>query len=116
MRVLVADSDPRVLSALNMLLKSQLELAFVRESTDGVSLLARAKEQKPDLVLVDWDLPGNSVASLVEQLKELETKVVLLGRRPGTEQAARQVGADAFVSKTESADKLLETLRKLFSS
>jgi DNA-binding NarL/FixJ family response regulator len=116
MRVLVADSDPRVRTALNLLLKSQPELAIVRESSDGSGLLAQVQELRPDLVLVDWELPGESVASLVEQLRGSEIRVVLLVGRPEAEQAARAVGADAFISKMDSADRLLETLQEILAS
>jgi two-component system response regulator DesR len=115
MRVLVADNDPRVRTALNMLLKFEPELAIAGESTDASSLLAPAKELQPDLVLLDWELPGSSIAGLIERLREAETpcKVIILSRRPEADQAARSAGADAFVSKTDPADSLLETLHNL---
>ena len=115
MRVLVADSDPRVRSALNMLLKFEPELAIVGESTDASSLLAQVKKLEPDLILLDWELPGNSITALIEQLrdKEIPFKVIVLARRPEAEEAALTVGADAFVSKTDPADSLLETVRNL---
>jgi two-component system response regulator DesR len=115
MRVLVADNDPRVRAALNMLLNCEPELAIVGESTTTSSLLAQAKKLLPDLVLIDWELPGNSVAALIERLRQTEIpcKVVVLSRRPESEQAALTVGADAFISKTHPADGLLETLHRL---
>jgi DNA-binding NarL/FixJ family response regulator len=115
MRVLVADSDPRVLKALNMLLKCEPELSIIGESRDAASLLAQAKELDPDLVLLDWELPGNSITELIQHLKKARTpcKTVVLSRRPEARQAALTVGADAFVSKTDPADSLLETLGNL---
>ena len=117
MRVVVADSDPRVRIALNMLLKFEPDLAIVGESTDASSLLAQAKELHPDLVLLDWELPGSSIAALIEQIRETyrPCKVVVLSRRPESEQAALTVGADAFASKTDPADSLLERLHRLFN-
>jgi DNA-binding NarL/FixJ family response regulator len=118
MRVLVADSDPRVRAALNMFFEFEPEFAIVGESADTSSLLARAKSTQPDLVLIDWELPGNSIANLIEWLKEAEkpSKVIVLSRRPESEQAALAVGADAFVSKTHAANSLLEILYRLFKS
>jgi DNA-binding NarL/FixJ family response regulator len=115
MRVLVADSDPRVRTALNMLLKFEPELAIIGESVHASSLLAKAEELEPDLVLLDWELPGNSITALIEQLKNAESpcRVIVLSRRPEAEQAAMTVGADAFVSKTDPADSLLDTLHSL---
>jgi DNA-binding NarL/FixJ family response regulator len=115
-RVLVADSDSRVRAALNMFFRSDSGSEIIGESKDASSLLAQAKEIQPDLVLIDWELPGNSIATLIEWLKEAEkpSKVIVLSRRPESEQAALTVGADAFVSKTHSANKLLDTLHRLF--
>jgi DNA-binding NarL/FixJ family response regulator len=91
-------------------------LAIVGESTHSQSLLAQAKALKPDLVLIDWELPGHSIEALIEWLKKSENaaKVIVLSGRPESEQAALAVGADAFVSKTHSAVNLLDTLRRLF--
>jgi two-component system response regulator DesR len=115
MRVLVADSDPRVCKALNMLLKFEPELAIVGESTDAESLLTQAQELKPDLVLLDWELPGSSITAVLQSLRQSETpcQIIILSRRPESEQAALTVGADAFVSKTDPADSLLQTLHRL---
>jgi DNA-binding NarL/FixJ family response regulator len=115
MRVLVADSDPRVRTALHMLLKVEPELAIIGESTNASCLLAKAEELEPDLVLLDWELPGNSITALIERLRKAESpcRVIVLSRRPEAEQAALTVGADAFVSKTDPADSLLDTLHSL---
>ena len=70
MRVLVADSDPRVRKALSMLLRLEPELAIVGESTDASSLLAQVIELEPDLVLLDWELPGSPITTLIERLRK----------------------------------------------
>jgi DNA-binding NarL/FixJ family response regulator len=101
-----------------MLLKFEPELAIVGESTDALSLLAQAKELQPDLVLLDWELPGSPITTLIEQLRKGERpiKITILARRPDAKQAALTVGADAFVSKTNPADSLLQTLHALLGS
>jgi DNA-binding NarL/FixJ family response regulator len=84
---------------------------------DAPSLLAQATELEPDVILLDWELPGNSITALVETIRKSRTpcKVIVLARRPEARQAALTVGADAFVSKTDPADSLLETLHQLFN-
>jgi DNA-binding NarL/FixJ family response regulator len=118
MNILVADNDPRVRAALNMFFSCEPELAIVGESSDAASLLAQAKTLKPDLVLLDWELPGQSTKAVIEWLKASgqTSKVIVLSKRPESEQAALAVGADAFVSKTHPANSLLDTLRRLFKS
>jgi DNA-binding NarL/FixJ family response regulator len=116
MNILVADNDPRVRAALHMFFSCEPELAIVGESADAASLLAQAKTLNPDLILIDWELPGHSTKAVIEWLKASEhtSKVIVLAKQPESEQAALAVGADAFVSKTHSADSLLDTLRKLY--
>jgi DNA-binding NarL/FixJ family response regulator len=118
MRVLVADNDPRVRAAINMFFKCEPELSIVGESTNASSFLAQAKALRPDLVLIDWELPGSSVTVLIEWLKEAEkpAKIIVLSKRPEREQEALAVGADAFISKTRPADSLIDTLQKLFQT
>lgn len=118
MRVLVADSDPRVRTALIMLLKCEPELAVVGESTNASSLLAQVKELEPDLVLLDWEFPGSSITELLERLREVDKacKIIVMSRRPESEQAALTVGADVFVSKTDPADSLLDALHGLLNT
>jgi DNA-binding NarL/FixJ family response regulator len=99
-----------------MFFKFDPELAIVGESADASSLMAQVKKLQPDLVFLDWELPGTSIATLIEWLKEAEhpSKVIVLSGRQESEQAALDVGADAFVSKTHSANILLDTLHRLF--
>ena len=56
-RVLVADNDVRVRSALQTLLKQEPGL-MVGECSDLESLVVQSKEFNPDLVLLDWELRG----------------------------------------------------------
>jgi DNA-binding NarL/FixJ family response regulator len=99
-----------------MFFKCDPELAIVGESADASSLLTQAKAVQSDLVLIDWELPGHSIADLIEWLKEADkpTKVIVLYRQQESEQAALAAGADAFVSKMHSANSLLDILYRLF--
>jgi DNA-binding NarL/FixJ family response regulator len=112
---LVADNDVRVRSALQTLLKQEPEPIAIRESSDLGSLAIQVKEFQPDLVLLDWELPGRPAAALLFALHGLEVKpkVIVLSKRPESEQAALDAGADAFVSKGDPPDQLLAAFRGL---
>lgn len=116
-RILVADNDARVRSALQILLKQEPGQLVVRESADLGGLAAQIRQFKPDLVLLDWELPGRPAAALLLALHGLDYHplVIVLGRRPESEQEALAVGADAFVCKADPPDRLLDTLRRLVS-
>ena len=118
MRILVADNHTSLRSALDMLLKCEPEFTLVGQSFDTTSLLTQARTLNPDLILLDWELPGQPTDTILPQLKALPSspQVIALSGRPESEQAARQAGVDLFVSKTNSAETLLAALHTLVES
>jgi DNA-binding NarL/FixJ family response regulator len=115
MRILLADDHAKVRSALRLLLEQALELRIVGEATEGRELLARLQATQPDLVLLDWELPGLSANGLLPALRSRwpHLKVIALSGRPEARHAALTAGADAFVSKTESPERLLTALHAM---
>ncbi len=114
-RILVADNDARVRSALQTLLRQEPGQIQMRESADFDSLAAQVQEFKPDLVLLDWELPGRPAAALLLALHRLDyhPSVIVLSTRPELEQDARDIGADGFVCKGDSPERLLHVFRGL---
>lgn len=117
MRVLVADDQPAVRSALRRLLKEKLGFNVVGEAAGVKSLLARAAVTPHDLVLLDWELPGLFAAEearyrFLDSLHALDShpKVIALSGRPGARRAALDAGADAFVSKGDPPERLLTAI------
>lgn len=113
MRVLLADDQPNVRSALRLLLEQELGLREVGEATNVSGLLSQVETNCPDLVLLDWELPGSKN---IELLPPLRTKcpqlfVIALSGHPEARQAALSAGADAFVGKGDPPKVLLATLR-----
>jgi DNA-binding NarL/FixJ family response regulator len=77
--------------------------------------LDEAQAQHPDLILLEWELPGQPGEGLLAELGTLNdgSRVVVLSRQPEARQAALAAGAEAFVSKADAPDKLLAALRRL---
>ena len=117
MRVLLADDQVNVRSALRLLLAQEPDLDVVGEATGTEELLAQAKIVHPDLVLLDWELPGlqptdpatDSGQQLLLTLHACHPglRVIALSGRPEACQAALAAGADAFVSKGDPPERLL---------
>lgn len=112
MRVIVADDHAEVRSALKLVLEQEPEVVVVGEATDGKGLLAQAESIQPDLVLLDWELPGRSAVHLVRDLRRLNplVRVIALSGRPEVSRAALAAGANAFVSKGDPPERLLAAL------
>lgn len=114
-RILVADNDARVRSALQTLLQQESADILIRESSDLESVAVQVQEFEPTLVLLDWELPGRPAAALLFALHALDyhPQIIILSIRPEAEKSALAAGADAFVSKGDPPEVLLESLRKL---
>jgi DNA-binding NarL/FixJ family response regulator len=109
MRVLIADDQPQVRSALRLLLKQEPGMIVVGEAEDTQQALELSARQRPDLVLLDWELPKNAGQRLLPALRARcpHTKVVALSGRPEARKAALAAGADAFVSKGDPPERVL---------
>jgi DNA-binding NarL/FixJ family response regulator len=114
-RILIADSQSAVRSAVRLLLAERLGLDAVGEAADNRELLAQIEILRPDIILLDWDLPGWSDAGRFDTLRGLDRRprVIVLGAHPESGQAALAAGADAFVSKGDPPKRLLTAVHAL---
>lgn len=115
MRVLVVDDNAGFRSAA----RSMLELhgfAIVGEAVDGPDALAKVEEFRPDVVLLDIQLPGMDGIEVAKKLSLLEHPpvLVLTSSRSARDYGERLAAAPArgFITKEEvSAVKLAELVR-----
>ena len=114
MRILLADHHPQSLWALKTSLDEKTEFTVAGEAEDADGLLALAEENPPDLALVDWELPGRPIEDLIAELHACDPRpiVVVMGSQPEYGRMMLKAGADAFVSKSDQPEWLLETLQK----
>ena len=113
MKIMLADHHPQALWALKIILEEKINFEVTGEAVDAEGLLALAVQNPPDLALVDWELPGKSIEDLITLLHVCIPRpiVVVMGSRPEYGRMLLKAGADAFVSKGDQTDWLLETLQ-----
>ena len=114
MRILLADDQPKVRFALRVLLVSMSDISVVGEVTDVDELVSQIDSTNPDMVILDWQLPGlREIGSILALRKDRpDLFVIALSGRPELEQAALDAGADYFVSKIDPPDRLLATVSR----
>lgn len=114
MRVLIADSHRSERAAMRLLLERDADEFVVEEATDAGTVL-NALTAAPDLLLLDWDLPGLPPEQLLRRARQArpELVVVALSRRPEMREAAMAAGADCFINKNHPPPRFLETLYRL---
>ena len=113
MHVLIADDQPPLRSALRLLLNYALGVSAVDEAANGCEALQLAAGVHPDVVLLDWELPvRDGPAPLLSKLHAARPGLVViaLSGKPEARHAALEAGADAFVSKGDPPERLLEAL------
>ena len=106
--VLLAEDQPRVRRALRALLELEPRVQSVREAVEAEALLAQMETATPDLVFLDWELPG-LVKGMAKRLRRRYPNVVwvALSAMPDADLAALAAGMDVFISKTDPPDRLL---------
>jgi DNA-binding NarL/FixJ family response regulator len=114
-RILLADDNAELRSALRLLLETRLDLQLVVEARDMEHVLAQVEDSTPDCVILDWELPGRPTRGRVSVLRTLlpGLKVIITSARPEVAGEAWMEGADAFISKIESPLKILTVIQNL---
>lgn len=118
MRVFLADDQESVRSALRLLLEQEAGMEIVGEAGDAAHLLALVEQAAPDVILLDWELPGLPGVDLLRLLRFLRpgTAIVALSGRPESCQEANKAAVNAFVSKCASSEALLAVLHALLAA
>ena len=111
-RIFIADPQASARSALRLLLEARLQVEIVGEAAETQELQAQLASAGPDLILLDWDLPGRSAAALLGTLRVdgRQPWVIVLGTQPESAPEALASGADAFVSKGDPPKRLLAAI------
>jgi DNA-binding NarL/FixJ family response regulator len=114
MRIILADHHPQALWALKTMLQERSEFEITGEAIDSDSLITLAEASPPDLALIDRDLPGRSIEDLIADLHALMPTPIVVVMSSETEYGSMllKAGADAFVSKGDRPEWLLESLEK----
>ena len=112
-RVYLADAKPEERSALRLLILD-LKMEVVGEAADWFTTLAQVPVSLADILLVDWDLLPSAPSTALEELRKAcpaALVIVLISQLDARQQAALSAGADAFISKGETPDRVAERLR-----
>ena len=112
MRVLVVDDQKRTRQSLKVLLKTLPGTVEVEEAINGREAVQLAPDLQPDLVLMDALMPEMDGVEATRQIKQIcpRAKVIVLSMYSEYQSQAAQVGADAFVSKGDPAERLVATI------
>jgi DNA-binding NarL/FixJ family response regulator len=111
-RVLIADDSAHTRDGLRALLATWPELLVVGEAADGQEALEHIAQLQPDVVLMDLYMPVLDGVQATRLIKERwpAISVVVLTMNASEQAAALAAGADAFLIKGSSPERLLAAL------
>jgi DNA-binding response OmpR family regulator len=116
-RILVVDDDEAIRSLLRLTLPS--EDYDVAEAVDGEHALQMLSENTPDLILLDWKMPGRHGSLVLDEVKARRptTPVIVLTSeiQEHHRALAESLGVDAFLTKPFSPMELLGTVERLLA-
>ncbi|MEU8282650.1 response regulator transcription factor [Micrococcus luteus] len=115
-RVLVADDEVLIRGAVEALLALEEDLEVLPGISDGIAAVAAAQEHRPDVCLLDLEMPGlDGVEAAQQILRSVPTKVVIFTRhaRPGVLRRALAEQVSGFVPKSTPAEELAVVLRQV---
>ena len=118
MKVLIVDDHPVVRAGLSRLLAIEPEVE-VREAANGREALGALREQRPDVVILDLNLPGIGGLEVIARLKIADPAVQILVLSMHDDYIhvtrALQAGVAGYVSKNAPPEEILEAINRVAS-
>ena len=116
-RLLLADDQALVRGALSALLGLERDLEVVAEVSSGDEVVEAVREHRPDVALLDVEMPGldgiGATAALRREFPDVRVLIVTTFGRPGFLRRAMQAGASGFVVKDTPAAQLADAVRRV---
>ncbi|MGH2536445.1 MAG: response regulator [Candidatus Promineifilaceae bacterium] len=116
-RIVVAEDHHVVRKALVAYLRSQPWAEIVAEQQDGQGLMELIEREKPDVLLMDAEMPNHEPVEFVEEVRERvpEVKVLVLSAHSSAEYVVGlfRAGVAGYVMKNDSPEALLASIRSV---
>jgi len=116
-RVLIADDHKILRQGLAAIIDSEPDLVLAGEAKDGREAIELARRLKPDVVIMDVEMPGTNGIDATRTIAAKHPEIRVIGlsmhTREDMEQAMRVAGASEYLPKDGPAENLLAAIRGL---
>jgi DNA-binding NarL/FixJ family response regulator len=114
-RILLVDDQSSVRRGLAMRLQLEPDITIVGEAEDAIGALSAASVLRPDVLVMDYEMPGMNGVEAARKLNEMgsASRVVMLSihDNPTVKRQAAEAGIEAFVAKHQPSEALLAAIR-----
>ncbi|TKC19300.1 response regulator transcription factor [Robertmurraya kyonggiensis] len=116
-RIVIAEDQRMLLGALGSLLSLEHDMEVVGKASNGEEAIALVHELKPDICIMDIEMPGKSGLDAAEELKGQGSEVVILTTfsRTGYFQRALKAGVKGYLLKDSPSEELANSIRNVMS-
>lgn len=118
-RVVIAEDQQMLRGAFASLLKFEDDIEVMAEVADGEQAWEAIQQHKPDVCVVDIEMPHMNGLELAMQIRDavLPCKIVIVTTfaRPGYLQKAMNAHVNAYLLKDEPIDYLIESIRRVMA-
>ncbi|WP_424466519.1 response regulator [Pseudoclavibacter helvolus] len=115
-RVLLADDEDMIRTALASLLRLEDDLEVIAECSTGTAAVEEALRLNPDICLLDLEMPGLDGVEVAERLQGLpDVRCIVVTRhaRPGVLRRALSAGVEGFIPKSRRAEEVADIIRRV---
>jgi DNA-binding NarL/FixJ family response regulator len=114
-RILIVDDNSSFRHGMRALLDIQPDMEVVGEAPNGNAAMELVEELRPDLILLDAQMPGMTGVAVTQRIKRLlpQTEIILLTMYIDYRSKAIEAGADAFITKGLPPEHMLSLIRGL---
>ena len=114
-RTIIIDDERLAREELKSLLKDYLEIEIIDEAKNGEEGIQKIKEQKPDLIFLDINMPGLNGFEMIKHLEEIP-RVIFVTAYDEYALKAFEVSALDYILKPVDPERLKEGIQKLTSN
>lgn len=115
--IVIAEDQRMLLGALGSLLSLEDDMKVVGKASNGEEAVALARQLKPDICVMDIEMPGKTGLEAAEELKGEGCKVIILTTfaRSGYFQRALKAGVSGYLLKDSPSEELASSIRSVMS-
>jgi DNA-binding NarL/FixJ family response regulator len=118
-RVLIADDHIMVRTGLRSILEAHPDFRVVAEVADGLEAIKKALDLKPDVVLMDINMPNcnglKATLKIKEKLPDINVVIVTVSDQESDLFEALRIGAQGYLLKEASINEIVEAVRRAAS-